>query len=164
VSLEAADKSPRLTCRLSQDQQGLDERALMASQWSSKPWGRPRRWSSRHTLPAQVTSLCCVLPPRLAHRPAGWGHGGTRQSSTSRAMPSPCLSIDNSNDRAAHGVSPAVLGQASKRFGFFGALASGWLGWHARLVRGSGIVGPQPAEHQEDVHQRHETEVVEKEG
>ena len=56
------------------------------------------------------------------------------------------------------------LGQASKRFGFLGALASGWLGWHGRLVRGSSGVGPQPAEHQEDVHQRHETELVDKEG
>ena len=56
-----------------------------------------------------------------------------------------------------------ALGQASKRLGFLGALASGGLGWHERLVRGSGIVGPQPAEHQEDAHQRHETELVEKE-
>ena len=56
------------------------------------------------------------------------------------------------------------LGQASKRLGFLGALASGGLGWHERLVRGSGIVGPQPAEHQEDAHQRHETELVKKRG
>ena len=55
------------------------------------------------------------------------------------------------------------LGQASKRFGFLGALASGGRGWHERLVRGSGVVGPQPAEHQEDAHQCHETELVEKE-
>jgi hypothetical protein len=34
----AADKSPWPTCRLSQEQKGLDERALMASQWSSEPW------------------------------------------------------------------------------------------------------------------------------
>jgi hypothetical protein len=38
VYLCAADKSPRLTCRLSQEQKGLDERALMASQRSSEPW------------------------------------------------------------------------------------------------------------------------------
>ena len=56
------------------------------------------------------------------------------------------------------------LGQASKRFGFLGACTSGWLGWHARLVRGSSIVGPQPAEHQEDAPQRHETKLVEQEG
>src|SRR5215467_499936 len=55
------------------------------------------------------------------------------------------------------------LGQASKRLGFLGALASGGLGWHERLVRASGNVGPQPAEHQEDAHQRHETELVEHE-
>ena len=57
-----------------------------------------------------------------------------------------------------------ALGQARKRLGFLGALASGGLGWHERLVRSSGIVGPQPAEHQEDAHQRHETEVVKQEG
>src|ERR1043166_176737 len=56
------------------------------------------------------------------------------------------------------------LGQASKRFGFLGARASGWLGWHERLVRGSGVVGPQPAEHQEDANQRPEPEWVEKGG
>jgi hypothetical protein len=56
------------------------------------------------------------------------------------------------------------LGQARKRFEFLGAFASGWLGKHDRLVRGSGIAGPQPAEHQEDTHQRHETELVEQEG
>jgi hypothetical protein len=55
------------------------------------------------------------------------------------------------------------LGQASKRFGFLEALASGRLDWHERLVRSSGIVGPQPAEPQEDAHQRHETELVDKE-
>jgi hypothetical protein len=38
VSLYAADKSPRLTCRLSQGQKGLDERALIAFQRSSEPW------------------------------------------------------------------------------------------------------------------------------
>src|SRR5215475_4899931 len=55
------------------------------------------------------------------------------------------------------------LGQAGKRFGFLGALASGWRGWHDQLVRGSGVVGPQPAEHQEDAHQRYETELVDEE-
>src|SRR5262245_23835770 len=55
------------------------------------------------------------------------------------------------------------LRQASKRFGFLGARASGWLGWHERLVRGSGVIGPQPAEHQENTHQHHETELVAKE-
>ena len=44
------------------------------------------------------------------------------------------------------------------------SVASGWLGWHDRLVRGNGAIGPQPAEHQEDAYQRHETELVEKEG
>src|SRR5262249_47948665 len=56
------------------------------------------------------------------------------------------------------------LGQASKRFRFLRALASGGRGWHDRLVRGSGVIGPEPAEHQEDAPQRHETEVVKQEG
>jgi len=55
------------------------------------------------------------------------------------------------------------LGQASKRCGLGGAFVSGWCGGHDWLVRGSGGVGPEPAEHQEDAHQRHETELVDKE-
>jgi hypothetical protein len=54
-------------------------------------------------------------------------------------------------------------GQAHTRWGFLGALAAGWLGGHARLVRGSGLVGPHPAEPEEDAHQRHEPEGGEKE-
>ena len=56
------------------------------------------------------------------------------------------------------------LGQTGKRFGFLGTLASWWLGWHDWLTRGSDAVGPQTAEHEKDAHQRHEPEVVEKEG
>src|SRR5438132_2903860 len=33
------------------------------------------------------------------------------------------------------------LGQAGKRFGFRGARASRWLGWHNRLATGSGMIG-----------------------
>ena len=36
--LLAADKSPRLTCRPSQGQKGLDEGVLLASQWFSHSW------------------------------------------------------------------------------------------------------------------------------
>ena len=36
--LRAADKSPRLTYRPSQEQKGLDERTLKASQRPSHPW------------------------------------------------------------------------------------------------------------------------------
>ncbi len=36
--LSPADKDHRLTRRLSEDQKGLDERAIMASQWPSHPW------------------------------------------------------------------------------------------------------------------------------
>ena len=38
VYLSPADKSRRLTRRLSQEQKGLEERALMASQRPSPPW------------------------------------------------------------------------------------------------------------------------------
>jgi len=38
VYLHAADKDHRFTRRLSQEQTGLDERAIMASQWPSHPW------------------------------------------------------------------------------------------------------------------------------
>ena len=38
VYLSPADKSHRLTRRLSQEQKGLEERALMASQRPSAPW------------------------------------------------------------------------------------------------------------------------------
>jgi hypothetical protein len=56
------------------------------------------------------------------------------------------------------------LGQSYKRFGFMGSLASWGLGWRNRLARGSGVVEPQPAEYQEDIHQSNEPELVEKEG
>jgi hypothetical protein len=55
------------------------------------------------------------------------------------------------------------LSQSCKRCGFTGSLAAWGLGWRDRLVRSSGVVGPQPAEHQEDVHQNTEPELVEKE-
>jgi len=38
VYLSPADKSHRLTRRLSQEQKGLEEKALMASQRPSAPW------------------------------------------------------------------------------------------------------------------------------
>jgi hypothetical protein len=44
------------------------------------------------------------------------------------------------------------------------SLASWGLGWRDRLARGSSGVGPQPAEHQEYIHQSNEPELVEKEG
>jgi hypothetical protein len=56
------------------------------------------------------------------------------------------------------------LGQGSKRFGFLGARASWWLGWHDRLATGSGMIGPQHVEHEEDTPQSYEPELVEKEG
>jgi hypothetical protein len=57
-----------------------------------------------------------------------------------------------------------LVRQARKRFGLAEALASGWLRWHDRLATGSGVVGPQPVEHEEEPHQCHEPELVEKEG
>ena len=56
------------------------------------------------------------------------------------------------------------LGQSCKRFGFVGTRASRRLGGHERLATGSGGGGPQPAEHEEDAHQSHEPELVDKEG
>jgi hypothetical protein len=55
------------------------------------------------------------------------------------------------------------LGQAGKRFGFLGARASRWLGWPNRLATGSGMMGPQRAEQEEDTHQSYKPKVVEKE-
>jgi len=55
------------------------------------------------------------------------------------------------------------LRQTSKRLGCLGARASKWLGWHDRLATGSGMMGPQRAEHEEDTHQSYEPKVVEKE-
>jgi hypothetical protein len=55
------------------------------------------------------------------------------------------------------------LAQAGKRLGFFGARASRWFGWHNRLMTGSGRLGSQRAEYDEDTHQRYKPKVVEKE-
>jgi Rhodopirellula transposase DDE domain len=85
MCLHPADKYHRLTHRPSQGQKGLDERALMASQWPSEPWGSPRSEPCGRTSPAQAPPGC-FRPPRLAHRPAGCGHGGTRNSNTSRSV------------------------------------------------------------------------------
>ena len=38
VYLHTADKYHRCTHRLSQEQKGLDKRAIGSSQWSSEPW------------------------------------------------------------------------------------------------------------------------------
>src|SRR5262249_49246213 len=55
------------------------------------------------------------------------------------------------------------LGQAGKRFGVLGARASRRLGGHNRLVTGSGMIGLQQAEHEEDTYQSYKPKVVEKE-
>src|SRR6516162_10927758 len=54
--------------------------------------------------------------------------------------------------------------QAHQRFEVVRAGASGWLGWRNRLATGSGVVGPQPIEHEEEPHQCNEPELAEKEG
>ena len=86
VYLAAADKYRRLTHRLSQEQKGLGERALMVSPWPSHLWGRPRSQPCGRTSPAQAPSPGCFPPPRLVHTPAGCGHGGTRHNNTSRRV------------------------------------------------------------------------------
>jgi hypothetical protein len=55
------------------------------------------------------------------------------------------------------------LSQAGKRCGCLGARASRWRGWHNRLATGSGMLGPQRAEHEEDTHQSYKPKVGEKE-
>ena len=55
------------------------------------------------------------------------------------------------------------LGQAGKRLGCLGARVSRWLGWPNRLATGSGMMGPQRTEHEEDTHQSDKPKVVEKE-
>jgi hypothetical protein len=54
-------------------------------------------------------------------------------------------------------------GQARKRFGFSGVLASGGLRWRDRLAPDGGVQS-QPAEHEEEPYQSDEPECVEKEG
>src|SRR5499427_10370831 len=72
-----------LSGRPSQEQKGLDKRALTASQRPSPPCGRPRSRPCGRTSPAQAPSSGCCPPPLVAHTPTGCGHGGTRNSSTS---------------------------------------------------------------------------------
>src|SRR5882672_7455949 len=86
VYLSPADKYHRLTRRLSQEQKGLEERVIVASPPPSEPWGRPRRRPCGRTSPPQVPFPCRFPPPRLPHPSAGCGHGGTRNSSTSRSV------------------------------------------------------------------------------
>jgi len=58
----------------------------MASQRPSPPWWRPQSRPCGHTLPAQASFPCRFPPLGRAHTPADWGHGGTRNSSTSRRV------------------------------------------------------------------------------
>src|SRR6266446_4447319 len=84
VYLHTADKSPRLPHRPSKGQKDLYERALLASQRPSEPWGSPRRRPCGHTDPASTHGHPSLpLLRSLPHTPAGCGHGGTRKSSTS---------------------------------------------------------------------------------
>ena len=87
VYLSPADKSHRLTRRLSQGQKGLQERALMASQRPFHPWCRPQSRPCGHTDPASAHGNPSFPPLRsLPHACAGCGHGGTRKSNTSRSV------------------------------------------------------------------------------
>src|SRR5438093_5065500 len=87
VYLHTADKSPRLPHRPSKGQRDLYERALLASQRPSEPWGSPRRRPCGHTDPASTHGHPSLpLLRSLPHTPAGCGHGGTRKSRTSRRV------------------------------------------------------------------------------
>src|SRR6266446_6033789 len=85
VYLAAADKYPRINHRLSQGQKGIDERALMASQRPLSPLVTPSKLAVRTHDPASAHGNPSVpLLLSLPHTCAGCGHGGTRNSSTSR--------------------------------------------------------------------------------
>src|SRR5438445_13109475 len=87
VYLHTADKSPRLPHRPSKGQKDLYERALLASQRPSEPWGSPRRRPCGHTDPASTHGHPSLpLLRSLPHTPAGCGHGGTRKRSTARRV------------------------------------------------------------------------------
>src|SRR4029434_10753325 len=63
--LPNADKYRGLTRRPLQEQKGLDERALMASQRPSAPWGSPRSEPCGRTSPTQALSSGGFPPPGL---------------------------------------------------------------------------------------------------
>src|SRR5215470_4993691 len=86
MSLQRAGKYQRPPWRLSQEQKGLDERAILSPQRPSHPCGRPRRRPCGRTSSAWATSPCRSPRALLAHTPAGCGHGGTRKSRTSRTL------------------------------------------------------------------------------
>src|SRR2546425_11565760 len=50
------------------------------------PLVTPSKQAVRTHVACQATFPCRFLPPWLAHTPAGWGHGGTRNRSTSRSV------------------------------------------------------------------------------
>ena len=82
VYLIPAEKYHRLTCRLSHKGNKAEQRRLSGHHNGSL--------SPRDALDAGRTNARGLFrrpplaaPPRLAHRPTGWGHGGTRHSRTS---------------------------------------------------------------------------------
>src|SRR6266446_7347283 len=97
VSLQRAGKYQRPVWWPSQGQKGIGERAIMASQWSSPPWQRPRRRPCRRTSPPQAPSPRCfpplgLLAPLLAAATAARGRGashGTSRHGPSIPPPSP---------------------------------------------------------------------------
>ena len=58
----------------------------MASPQPSPPLVMSSKQAVRTHVACQATFPCCFPPPWLAHTPAGWGHGGTRNRSTSRSV------------------------------------------------------------------------------
>src|SRR5215813_3777189 len=83
---QRAAKYQRPAWRPSEGQKGLDERAILSSQRPSHPCGRPRSRPCGRTSSAWATSPGRSPRALLAHTPAGWGHGGTRKSRTSRKL------------------------------------------------------------------------------
>src|SRR5258708_4032148 len=124
VYLHHAEKYHRLTCRLSKEQKGLKEKALMASQRPSEPWRNPRSEPCGRTSPAQTPSHgCfprpCVLTPPLAAATAARERAGLSASSTPDGSPPP-----------PSPVSAAATAWPSPSRWSAGAVATACVGWH----------------------------------
>ena len=86
VYLSPADKYHRLTRRLSQRAKRPKRESSHGLSAALSPLVTPSKQAVRTHVACQATFPCRFPPPWLAHTPAGWGHGGTRNRSTSRSV------------------------------------------------------------------------------
>ena len=86
VYLYVADKSRRPVRRPSQTRLVTDGEALLVSQWSHAPSVLPQRRPCGRTSARQAIPPCRSRSHSIPHTPAGCGHGGTRNSRTSRKL------------------------------------------------------------------------------